>query len=215
MVTWSIHQPCHRGLFLSRRSSAAPPNCACSARRELASQFWSGRGVGPIWPQKSRSNRDGSAWILGLMDYSGWNSWLLMILDDFWMVFDDYWWFLGFGDGWSLKIQQPETHENLSLKPRTGSLWDTWWHSELPRVAINTHTLGYSPFILWFYVTYIDISWCIEYGSSMVYLVDAERGPLATPVRAPLARYDSQGGPEDLPIWGWGNMRYWYWYVRK
>ena len=184
MATWSIHQPCHRGLFLSRRSSAAPPNCACSARRELASQFWSGRGVGPIWPQKSRSNRDGSAWILGLMDYSGWNSWLLMILDDFgellmifhvfdellmmfddfwwclmvfgwfwdgfwwclmmilddvWMVFDDYWWFLGFGDGWSLKIQQPETHENLSLKPRTGSLWDTWWHSELPLWCCYKH----------------------------------------------------------------------------
>ena len=183
MVTWSIHQARHRGLFLSRRSSATP-TCACSARRELASQFWSGRGVGPIWPQKSRSNRDGSAWILGLMDYSGWNSWLLMILDDFgellmifhvfdellmmfddfwwclmvfgwfwdgfwwclmmilddvWMVFDDYWWFLGFGDGWSLKIQQPETHENLSLKPRTGSLWDTWWHSELPLWCCYKH----------------------------------------------------------------------------
>ena len=106
MVTWSIHQARHRGLFLSRRSSATP-TCACSARRELASQFWSGRGVGPIWPQKSRSNRDGSAWILGLMDYSGWNSWLLMILDDFGellmifhvfdellMMFDDFWWCL-------------------------------------------------------------------------------------------------------------------------
>ena len=134
---------------------------------------------------------DGFWWFWWIVD-DFWMTfgWFLMMFDDFWMIsgwflmiIDDYWWFWGFGDGWSLKMQQPETHENLSPKPRTGSLWDTWWQNcgtnAMEKkdnswihwfirwiiiknchfgVAINTHTLGYSPFILWFYMTYHDVS---------------------------------------------------------